>query len=189
MKIKVWPQGLFDDNLRVKGIDDSNVEGLNTAFISIIGTKECLEYYLNEGDTKHYLKDHPNVLNLEFDDLATDILYNGHLFKTLTMEQAEKSVDFIERVISGWPDEIDIHCRAGYSRSRAFAEFIWRYCKEHNIEVEYHERDVYMSVYNQGVLSRLNNAYWKKHRINGYENGEDYDKELSDPEPIEITRT
>jgi len=187
MKINVYSQFLFDKEMKALGLNDDNVDNENAAFISIIGTKECLEYYLDEGKTKHYFNDnHNNVLNLDFDDIGTHVDYGGHIFKTINMEQAEKAVDFIENMINNDVASINIHCRAGYSRSRAFAEFIYRYCKEHNIEVEYDDRNDYTSFINQGVLRKLNNAYWKKHKINGYENGEKYDDELINIPIIEI---
>ena len=182
MKIRVLSHYLFDNDMKANDINDENVESLNKAFISIIGTKECLEYYLDEGETKHYFNDnHKNVLNLDFDDCDTHVNYNGHLFKTMTIEQAENAIDFIENMINKGVDEIKIHCRAGYSRSRAFAEFIYRYCKENDIDVDYDERRYYTTVLNQGVLRRLNHAYWKKHKMNDYEDGNiDYPKDMYD---------
>ena len=175
MKLIVLSHYLFDEEMKKMGLDDRNVEDSNMAFISIIGTPECLAYYLDEGDTKHYFADHPNVLNLDFDDIGTDVIYNGHHFKTMTMEQAEKAVEFIENLIVknvNTPDTIYIHCRAGMSRSRAFAEFIYRFCNENGFGVEYGERNDYTTVLNHGVLRRLNNAYWKKHHINEYTNND-----------------
>ena len=165
MRIKVLSHYLFDENMRSMDLTDDNVENTNMAFISIIGTPECLNYYLDEGETKHYFKDHPNVLNLDFDDISCDVMYNGHHFKTMTMEQAERTIDFIEKMVKDNVELIEIHCRAGYSRSRAVAEFIYRYCKEHDIDVEYSDRNDYTTMLNQGVLRRLNHAYWKKHNI------------------------
>jgi hypothetical protein len=171
MRIVVLSHYLFDEEMKKMGLDDSNVENSNMAFISIIGTPECLTYYLDEGNTKHYFGNHPNVLNLDFDDIATDVMYNGHHFKTMTMEQAEKTVEFIENLIVknvNIPDVIYIHCRAGMSRSRAFAEFIYRFCNENGFDVEYKDRNDYTTVLNHGVLRRLNHAYWKKHNMNDY---------------------
>ena len=186
IKIKVYSQFLFDEKMKDMGLNDRNVEETNMAFISIIGTRECLEYYLDEGKTKHFFKNHPNVLNLDFDDISVDVNYNGHIFRAMTMEQAEDAVNFIELVLERGVDEIDIHCRAGYSRSRAVAEFIYRYCKEHDIEVEYEDRNDYTTMLNQGVLRRLNHAYWKKYEMNEYEGGDsDYPKELVDT-PIKV---
>ena len=187
MKVEVLSHFLFDEKMKELMLDDNNVEDSNMAFISIIGTPECLKYYLDEEETKHYFKDRQNVLNLDFDDIGKDVLYNGHLFKTMTMGQAEKSVDFIEKMINNDVDEIIIHCRAGMSRSRAFGEWIYRYCKEHNVDVEYSDRNDYTTILNQGVLRRLNHAYWKKHHINGYEEtNAEYPEEFVNPMVVKI---
>jgi protein-tyrosine phosphatase len=189
IKIKVLSHYLFDEDMKQMGLNDANVENFNKAFISIIGTPECLKYYLDEGDTKHYFESHNNVLNLDFDDISTDVMYNGHRFKTMSMEQAEKTVEFIEEMVDRDVDEIKIHCRAGYSRSRAVAEFIYRYCNENGIEVEYEDRNDYTTMLNQGVLRRLNHAYWKKHNINGYaDNNVEYPTEMIKPEIVVINR-
>lgn len=177
MKIEVLSHYLFDEKMKEMGLTDENVENTNKAFISIIGTEECLKYWLQEDD-KHYFKNHENVLNLEFDDIGDDVMYNGHHFKTMRMKQAELAVDFIEKMTEKGVDEIFLHCKAGYSRSRAVAEFIYRYCMEHDVEVEYFDRNQYTTMLNQMVLNRLNHAYWKKHRINGYDNNEEYPQEI-----------
>ena len=179
MRLKVLSHFLFDEEMKRMGLNDGNVENTNNAYISIIGTPECLNYYLDEGDTKHFFNGHTNVLNLDFDDISVNINYNGHIFRAINMEQAEKAVDFIERVANDGVDEITIHCRAGMSRSRAFAEWIYRYCKEHDIDVDYEDRNEYTTILNQGVLRRLNHAYWKKHGMNEYEDGNvDYPNEF-----------
>lgn len=188
MKLKVLSHYLFDEDMKEMNLNDNNVEDVNMAFISIIGTEECLKYYLDESDTKHYFKDHPNVLNLDFDDISTDVNYNGHIFRTMSMEQAEKAVDFIEKVIHSGIECIEGHCRAGMSRSRAIFEFIYRYCIEHEIDVEYEDRNDYTTMLNYMVLRKLNNAYWKKYKMNGYENGKDYEDDLINPKIVEINR-
>lgn len=191
VRITVLSQYLFDEKMRDLELDDSNVSNVtDMAFVSIIGTRECLEYYLDEGNTKHYFNnEHDNVLNLDFDDLSEDVLYNGHLFKTMTMGQAEKSVDFIEKMIGNTNIQFYIHCRAGYSRSRAFGEWIYRLCLEKGIEVEYLDRNDYTTMLNQGVLRRLNHAYWKKHKENGYDvDGTDYPQDLINSTPRVIDR-
>jgi hypothetical protein len=179
MELKVLSHYHFDEEMKKMCFNDDNVESQNMAFISIVGTPECLNYYLDEGDTKHYFKDHQNVLNLDFDDIGDDVMYNGHLFKTITMEQAEISVNFIDDILDKGVDVIYVHCRAGMSRSRAFAEFIYRVCRDKNIDVIYSDRNDYTTMYNYGVLSRLNHAYWKKHRLMQYEDENmDYPDEL-----------
>lgn len=183
MKLKVLSHYLFDEDMRNMNLNDDNVENSKMAFISIIGTQECLKYYLDEDDTKHYFKDHPNVLNLDFDDIETDVMYNGHHFKAMSMKQAEKTVDFIEKIIHSGVECIEGHCRAGMSRSRAIFEFIYRYCKENNIDVIYEDRNDYTTMLNYGVLNKLNHAYWKKHHINDYEkDNTEYPKYLVEPE-------
>ena len=181
MKIEVFSHYLFEEDMKRMNLNDENVEDSKLGFISIIGTHECLKYWLDEEDTKHYFKDHPNVLNLDFDDISRDVSYKGHIFKTITMEQAEATVDFIENMIKKGVEGMKIHCRAGFSRSRAIAEFVYRYCMENNIEVKYDDRNDYNTILNHGILRRLNHAYWKKHKINGYENGEDYPSQLPLP--------
>ena len=190
MTIEVLSQFHFDERLREQGIDDTNVEDTTMAFISIIGTPECLTYYLDEGKTKHYFKDHDNVLNLDFDDISTDVIYNGHRFKTMTMEQAEKAVDFIDKILDeGLTTYIMVHCRAGMSRSRAFGEFIYRRCLEKGDTPNYPDRNDYTTMLNQGVLRRLEHVYKKKHRLDMYEQeGINYPEDLINSEPTVINR-
>ena len=189
IKIEVFSHYLFEEHCKQDGLNDGNVEQeKNKAFIDIIGTPECLIYYLDEGNTKHFFENHKNVLNLEFDDISTDVVYNGHIFKTMTMGQAEQAVDFIEEMVKNGVNYFRICCRAGMSRSRAFAEWIYRYCQGNDIDVVYEDRNDYTTMLNQGVLLRLNHAYWKKYKMNGYANGEDYDEELKTPQIREINR-
>ena len=182
IKIEVFSHYLFDEHCKKDGLNDKNVENeKDKAVIDIIGTEECRKYYLKE-NMRHYFNEHPNVINFDFDDIGDDVIYNGHHFKTLSMADSEKAIQFIETMINNGVTYFRICCRAGMSRSRAFAEFIYRYCQEHNIDIEYEDRNDYTTILNQGVLKRLNHAYWKKHKINCYANGEDYEDELVHPE-------
>ena len=186
LKIEVLSHYLFEEKCKEDGLNDENVEDKKgKAFIDIIGTEECRKYYLME-EMQHYFSNFSNVLNLEFDDLSQDVEYDGHIFKAMTMEQAEKTVDFIEKMINDGVTYFRICCRAGYSRSRAVAEFIYRLCNDKGIDIEYEDRNDYTTILNQGVLRRLNHAYWKKHKMNGYANGEDYEDDLKNPELREI---
>lgn len=170
----------FDNKMMDMGITDANVDTMSDkTFISIIGTEPCLKYYLNEEDTKHYFSgEHNNVLNLEFDDLDADIVYNGHTFKAMTMEQAEKAVDFIESSIRNGVTEYYVHCRAGISRSRAFCEAISRMLEDNEATFEYADRERFARRVNSGVLRRLSHAYWKKHRMYEYEHNDEYPDDL-----------
>lgn len=180
VKIECYSQVGFESQMRANGLNDSNVDSASDlSFISIIGTKECLEFWLKEADTEHYFNGvHNNVLNLEFDDLSRDFEYKGHLFKAFSMTQAESAVDFIEKSINEGVTKFYVHCRAGVSRSRAFCEVITRICEDKGIDVDYEERDVFSNKLNFDVLRKLMNAYWKKHKINGYEDGSTYPDDL-----------
>ena len=162
LKIEVLSHYLFEEKCKEDGLNDENVEDeKGKAFIDIIGTEECRRYYLKE-ETQHYFNNFSNVLNLEFDDLSEDIEYEGHIFKTMTMEQAEKTVDFIKKMINDGVTHFRICCRAGMSRSRAIAEFIYRLCRLEDKDVEYEERNDYIQLLNYGVLSKLNHALMEK---------------------------
>ena len=189
LKIKVLSHYLFNEEMKKLGLDDDNVENTNIGLISIIGTPECIKYWIMEDD-KHYFKDHTNVLNLDFDDIdGCDIIYNGHHFKTMRIEQAEKTVDFIESMIENGVETIICHCKAGLSRSRAVAEFIYRYCKENDIDVEYEDREDYVLILNHFVLRALNHAYWKKNKLRFYEgDNTEYPEDLVKPEIKYINR-
>lgn len=128
-RIEVSSHALFEERCKELGVNDDNVESekfSNLAFIDIIGTKDSIEKYLHEDNTKHWFeKEHPNVLNLEFDDISEDEFeYNGIVFKGFTNEQAKKSYDFI---LANETKDFIICCRAGISRSQAFGNFIHDY--------------------------------------------------------------
>jgi hypothetical protein len=44
MRVTVLSHYLFDEKMKTLGLNDGNVETSNQAFISIIGTPECLAY-------------------------------------------------------------------------------------------------------------------------------------------------
>ena len=61
--------------------------------------------------------------------------------------------------------------------------WIYRYCKEHDVDVDYEDRNEYATMLNQGVLRRLNHAYWKKHNMNDYvDPNARYSSDLVNPE-------
>ena len=156
--IKVLPQGVFDQEMEDRMLDDTNVECVtDEAFISIIGTEECLVHYLDEPYTEHWFKvDHPNVLNLEFDDVDHDIEYKGHVFKGISEEQAERTVAFIEANLG---KNFTIHCRAGKSRSQAVGKFIFSQYKEYFLKEQ-----PYLELHfaNVGVTRELNKVLMKR---------------------------
>ena len=151
-RIYVYPQSEFDRRMRMMGLDDTNVENAKgKLFISIIGTKECLEHYLHEPNTKHYFEtNHKNVLNL------------GHTFKVLSNEQAAKVVDFLDNNFEDGPKDVYVHCKAGISRSQAIAAFVYDaygalYGLQNDVTVD-------RANLNHGTLRTLKNAFYEKHQ-------------------------
>ena len=117
--VLVYPKPLFPYVVeKLKGKSD-------IAYISIEATPECAKYYLepehDDYDNEHYLEDGPNVFNVNFDDLGEDREYKGHIFRTITQEQADDMVDFIEKNLG---KHFIVHCKAGASRSQAVHRFI-----------------------------------------------------------------
>lgn len=169
-KIKVLPQTEFDKFCYEQGLDDNNVEkDTEDVFISIIGTDECLKYYLEEENTKHWFNEnHSNVLNLEFDDIAMDeIEWKGHTFKGMSQEQAEKTVKFIEKFITeakvlgdDFKRNFYVHCRAGFSRSRAIGVYLRDFYPEY-FTAEY--PNLFDSTPNKDVYRKLSREYYKIH--------------------------
>ena len=128
-KIEVSSHLRFEEKCKAMGVNDENVESekfSEYAFIDIIGTRDAIEKYLHEPNTKHWFdREHPNVLNLEFDDVSEkEFEYNGIIFKGFTQEQARKSYEFI---LNNSNKDFIISCRAGLSRSQAFGNFIHDY--------------------------------------------------------------
>ena len=156
---------MYDFPAKVKKY--GGLENENMAYISIMATDECAKYYLQEKyeddpeDNEHFLPEGPRVCNVKFDDLKEDREYQGHMFKTITEEQADKIVDFIERNLG---KHFLIHCRAGASRSQGVYRFMM---------------DMYPSYYtpciendlnpcltpNAEVVRKLKRAYYKKHKM------------------------
>lgn len=90
----------FDIMCSTNHWDDSNVEELtDRAFISIVSSDECQKYYLEEDEEHWFKEDHPNVLNLAFDDITEDMVYEGHQFSAMTMKQGKQIFDFIETIL------------------------------------------------------------------------------------------
>jgi protein-tyrosine phosphatase len=132
------------------------------AFISIEGTPDCIKYWLEsekgDFDNDHYLSPGPHTLNLEFDDLTEDQEYKGHLFKTITQEQADQIVEFVEKNLDR---NIIIHCKAGKSRSQAVARFILDFYSDSFTMCEENRNNPCISP-NIEVISKLKKAIWRK---------------------------
>lgn len=148
----------FDAYCESNGWNDENVEELaDRAFISIISSEECQKYYLEENEEHWFKKEHPNVINLEFDDITEDVVYCGHQFSAMTMTQAKKIFDFIENNIG---KNFTIHCRAGVSRSGAVCCFILQMYEDMYIQ---RFSELRRMCPNSHVLSALKRCYYEKH--------------------------
>jgi predicted protein tyrosine phosphatase len=121
MKTYCYSHEDFDKTCYENGWNDNNIPD-NVAFISIIGTEECLKYYLKSDEKHWFSKSSDTVLNLEFDDISDYTkCWNSHEFLGLSDIQAESIINFIEK---NKDKDIFIHCRAGKSRSQAINRFI-----------------------------------------------------------------
>lgn len=145
--IKVYSQIDFNNVMKSKGIDDSNVENeKDSIFISITNRNSEMGHWFKEN--------HKNVINLDFDDTSSD---NEELM-TISDKQAESLMFFIDDNLSKNTEDVDvyIHCLAGMSRSRAVAEYINRH---YDVGYDKRERDLYYNYLNHEVLNRLERKY------------------------------
>lgn len=162
----------FDLYCEANGWNDDNVEELtDKAFISIISSEECQKYYLEEDEVHWFKREHPNVINLEFDDITEDIVKDGHKFSAMTEEQAKKIFDFIENNLG---KNFSIHCRAGISRSGAVCSFILHMYDDIYIQ---HFSEMCRMRPNNHVFALLKRCYYEKYglfndKIKDNENGD-----------------
>lgn len=160
-KIYCYSHPEFDLICHNQGWNDFNIPE-NSAFISIIGTKECQDHYLNEKEDHWFSSGKSNqVLNLEFDDISNETFsWKGHIFNGISSEQAKEVVDFIDSNINC---DFYIHCRAGRSRSQGIVRFML---------------DMYPTKFEEGrqlenpcispnyyVVKQLKRAYYEKNNL------------------------
>lgn len=164
-RISVYSHNDFDTKMYRMGLDTFNVEQeTDKAFISIIGTPQCIEHYLHSNDT-HYFNNANNVLNLEFDDIDEDELHwKDQIFYGITSEQARQCVEFIEKNIG---KNFYLHCKAGRSRSMGICRYILdMYGKEYGYdETKSCRKDNPCSTPNMRVVTILKREYY---RMKGY---------------------
>lgn len=157
-KVKTYSIFDFDILCSTNHWDDNNVEELkDVAFISIICSDECQKCYLEEEEEHWFKQEHPNVLNIEFDDVIEDMTYKGCRFVAITKPQAKKMFDFIERNIG---KEFKIHCRAGISRSGAVYTFINEMYPHLYVVNENDKARIRPNTY---VLTMLKRCYYEKY--------------------------
>lgn len=139
----------------------------NMAFISIMATDECAKYYLREKygdnpkDNEHFLPEGPRVCNVKFDDLEEDREFQGYTLRTITEEQADKIVNFIEQNLD---KNFLIHCRAGASRSQGVYRFIMDMYSDYYTPCIENELNPCLTP-NAEVVRKLKRSYYKKHKM------------------------
>ena len=170
--IEVMSHFTFDQKMWDLAIFDNNVENIqNIAFISVIGTPQVLSDYLEEPLTEHWFKrNHPNVLNLDFDDVDHDLQFANCEFKAMSPKQAKETVEFIERNLG---KDFIIHCRAGMSRSQAIGCFIYDFYREY-----FYDEQPYLlrDFANKGVIMSLKKVLYER------EAEETFEKQLDNKE-------
>ena len=159
-EVEAYSHNVFNKICEVQNITDDNVETkTNMAFISIIGTHGGLEHW--------FKTNHSNVLNLEFDDVESDIILdvdkdndddsiiNVVNSYAITEKQALEIVEFIDRNVG---KDFYIHCYAGVSRSGAICHFI-----KHNYDEYKNTQGGKHICPNNEVLRKLNRVLWKRY--------------------------
>lgn len=159
-KVTVLPKQGFDEYCLERGITDMNVEKLyNLAFISICCSKDAQEYcyqHYGEEDNHYFNENHKNVINLDFDDVDEDGIYDGVELFSINEKQVLELYNFIEN--NSYKDFI-IHCRAGKSRSRAVGIYI---VENYDYEPNLSYGNDLSDRGNVSVLSSLNRVYREK---------------------------
>lgn len=119
----------FERICREERWDDDNPP-VDWAVISICCNREVADFVLPDDDSHWFSREHPTVLNVEFDDIAEDSKvfdgseygFDGTLTAVgLTPETAERIVRYIEDH-NGM--NFLVHCRAGKSRSQGVVRYI-----------------------------------------------------------------
>ena len=161
--IYVFSHDEFDSLCKNQGWDDSNVESLTDyAFISIIGTDACRKNYLLDDTTHWFKEEHPNVLNLEFDDLENDYEWKKDIiFKAMSEEDGQRCLDFIERNLG---KRFYIHCKAGQSRSQGVFRAIVD-CYNDIYKEDCGRVDNPCQHPNMRVVRMIKRAFYTKHNI------------------------
>ena len=147
----------FDNLCASSGWDDKNLPK-DKVFISICSTDDVKSTILREPEPHYFQRSSDQVLNLEFDDIATPFEFlDGSGFKIaegISLPKALKIAKFIDSNIAD--KDFIIHCRAGQSRSQAIVSYIlWLYGRKYDIETRFDNPPI---TPNQFVLGMLKKA-------------------------------
>lgn len=121
MKVTCYSKKEFLILANDRHITDDTVEKLNEFFI-------CIEPSGGPHLSDYFLKPHPNVVSVNFDDVSEDIKKWGPDFqkwfeaKAMTKNHATILINFIKTIK---PDsQVHVYCTKGFSRSKSVADFI-----------------------------------------------------------------
>jgi hypothetical protein len=140
----IYSKEAFIERMEKLNITDDTVENMKEYFI-------CINSTSGPDSTSYFLKEHPNVISMQFDDCEKDETKWGddinchYTAIAMSIGQAEELIEFIQRIKVGLP--VHIHCKYGYSRSVAVHSFI---------------QDLVLG--NQHVLALLKEACAKRNR-------------------------
>ena len=149
----------FDNMCSSLGYSDENLPK-DIAFISITCTEDCQKFYLEEEESHWFKHNHPNVLNISFNDISGDTnVWEGHVFYGLQKDQAEEIYRFIENNLG---KNFWIHCRAGQSRSQGIVRYILD-CYPEYIWITRKENPCITPNYD--VTGKLKHIWWENNMI------------------------
>lgn len=159
-KLYCYSHTEFDKMCEENGWSDNNIPE-DAIFISITGTPECQNYYIEEEEFHWFKKEIPGkILNLEFDDIPdSETTWKGHKFIGITPGQAEEIINLIEENPG---KDIHVHCRAGKSRSQGVVRFILDMYPNREYKTRPDNPCVSPNMY---VVRTLKRAYYQKHGL------------------------
>lgn len=121
MKTRVFSKETFIKAMESSSITDASVDSIREYFI-------CIDSSGGPYSTSYFLQEHPNVIQLVFDDCEQDetkwgVDINSYYdAKAMISEQAEDLIKFIRCIPEG--STVNIYCTKGQSRSIAVDAFI-----------------------------------------------------------------
>ena len=125
----------FDNLMKDSGLVDQVVSLKKNLYLISINFSSLWEDSPEEA-IPYFKQDHENVLRLFFDDVIKDTRVQ-HIAtkewttaKAFTKEDANKIIEFLNRIDKNSDDEIIVHCLMGKSRSVAVAHFICEFFGE-----------------------------------------------------------
>ena len=150
--INIMSAGLFKREMQRLNIHDSNVEIANIAIISIgdVSISKTPNDFTENGINCHWFKEeHPNVLNIDFDDCSPECGKGN----PLSEKQAQQIYKFFCKNIA--VDNFYIHCSAGISRSAAVGLCLRDFFNSLNYKVELKHNGIMPNSYVERLIHKI----------------------------------